>query len=930
VPVSFTFRDAARPATGVQLGPLTDPAIGDDGTVYWVDSTAGRILAVHDGQIRTIAGSSRVNQGFAGDGGDARAARLGFPTNVLVRDGDLLIVENTNQVIRRVDLDTGRIDTIAGRVPTPVTTPPCRPLDEFLIDGFGGACATAHPGSDDASLDDPVAITLDDAGNVIVTERRSTRIRRIDVDSGTISAPLLGGPRVPPDTLGVATSVDTLTSPGSIAFDPRGRLHVFEWGVSVDTGFGPGPSLLVGQTTTTALLLRLDDDGALVRVAGGGSGGDGPAREARLQAPNDLAFIGDDDAVFIEAGAVRRLRGDTITTVALPEGITGISSLAVDANGEAIVVDDTLSRVLRIADDDTVTTIADRSADPGLSFFYETMATSAGVVHVLDLADTSGGNFSTFDIAILRVDGATLAPVDFDDTALAADLDTNTFVVTGLIDEASDGGVELTLVRHAAHEVRRYRADGTSARIAGNGREPCRVGPRDDDGNAGPECDNDGDGLTAPDEVDAPIGNIADANAPLRFSTRINVTFPGVDDLDPRTATPRRASRQVVLQQTALARAPDGALVFGEQPGVAIGVRPGVPSAPLLENAARLRRLENGRLRAIVGPVHPPGPGLAVADAALYNARALVVLPDGAILAGGDEGRLVHIDDAVVVVAGGGDVASEVPGLTAAADLALPGLITGLARQENLLLIAGHEPADDDDAIIDGFADDARALCPPGRAGSGTLVLLTLDDLSDPDSWRLVQRDSGLDPLCGVTATDVAGRFAVAHRDQHCVTSWSADDGVGPALAGTCGEAGRFGDFLNHPGAVVARGDRLFVADLGNARLVRVDNGDPRTATVIVGADAVTALDFDLVAGQLAFDRFDNLGVASLTVVRQLQGVLDDDDDNDVLRTIYGQERGAFPEVSSFCLAGLDNDRDAAGGFVVSDACQRFLVRLLP
>ena len=63
---------------------------------------------------------------------------------------------------------------------------------------------------------------------------------------------------------------------------------------------------------------------------------------------------------------------------------------------------------------------------------------------------------------------------------------------------------------------------------------------------------------------------------------------------------------------------------------------------------ARLRRIDDGRLRTIVGPMHPPGPGLVALDAGLYNARALVTLPDGSVLAGGDDGRLLLVDDGVV------------------------------------------------------------------------------------------------------------------------------------------------------------------------------------------------------------------------------------------------------------------------------------------
>lgn len=86
---------------------------GNDGSIYFSDRKNNRIRKITaDGTIQTVAGNGAA--GFAGDGGPAVAAALNFPTDVeLDADGSLYIADSGNHRIRRVRSD-GVIETVAG------------------------------------------------------------------------------------------------------------------------------------------------------------------------------------------------------------------------------------------------------------------------------------------------------------------------------------------------------------------------------------------------------------------------------------------------------------------------------------------------------------------------------------------------------------------------------------------------------------------------------------------------------------------------------------------------------------------------------------------------------------------------------------------------------------------------------------------------
>jgi sugar lactone lactonase YvrE len=102
------------PLTGTPLnGPRTYAcdeagdlylALREGNAIYRVDSTT-----LH---LRHVAGSGE--QGYAGDGGPARLARLGGPKGLAWSRGMLYVADTENHVIREIDLAAGIIRTVLG------------------------------------------------------------------------------------------------------------------------------------------------------------------------------------------------------------------------------------------------------------------------------------------------------------------------------------------------------------------------------------------------------------------------------------------------------------------------------------------------------------------------------------------------------------------------------------------------------------------------------------------------------------------------------------------------------------------------------------------------------------------------------------------------------------------------------------------------
>ena len=181
-------------ATDAILNHPSGVAVAPTGDLYISDQDNQRIrkLVLPTGAITTVAGTGAP--GFGGDGGSATGAQLNLPAGLGVDPtGNLYIADQLNHRIRRVDVGTGIISTLAGR----------GPVGEGQ-GGFGGDGGEAT----EAQLNLPSGLAFDTRGNLLVADTLNHRIRRI---AGVTAAarPTITGP--PADGV-IVLATQTLTT----------------------------------------------------------------------------------------------------------------------------------------------------------------------------------------------------------------------------------------------------------------------------------------------------------------------------------------------------------------------------------------------------------------------------------------------------------------------------------------------------------------------------------------------------------------------------------------------------------------------------------------------------------------------------------------------------------------------------------------------
>jgi len=199
------------PADKATLNNPSGVAIDGAGNLYIADAgnNAIRKITSATGIIATVAGDGKP--GFKGDNGAATAAELNGPLGVSIDlSGDLYIADTANQRIRKVDLATKIITTVAG--------------DGFQsAGGFGGYKGDNGPAIE-AELSLPFAVVWDPQGNMYIPDSANNVVRRVDTQ-GTITtyagnnSPGLGGDGGP--------AIDAnLHLPEGLAVDPAGNLYI--------------------------------------------------------------------------------------------------------------------------------------------------------------------------------------------------------------------------------------------------------------------------------------------------------------------------------------------------------------------------------------------------------------------------------------------------------------------------------------------------------------------------------------------------------------------------------------------------------------------------------------------------------------------------------------------------------------------------------
>lgn len=191
-------------ATVSKIGYVNSICVDKFGNLYVADANNGRIrkVDVSTQVISTIAGNG--SHGFSGDGNAATAAEINIPTtgDIAIDDtGNIYISDAFNVRIRKVTKSTGVINTIAG-------------TGVHLHAGDGGSALSASFGS-------VAQLTLDNSGNIYVNDS-GCRIRRIST-SGVISTIAGTGNCGNSGDGGMATMANIVC--GGLTCDPVGNVY---------------------------------------------------------------------------------------------------------------------------------------------------------------------------------------------------------------------------------------------------------------------------------------------------------------------------------------------------------------------------------------------------------------------------------------------------------------------------------------------------------------------------------------------------------------------------------------------------------------------------------------------------------------------------------------------------------------------------------
>ena len=271
-------------AMKMAIGQTFGVEIGPDGALYVTEVQNHRIRRVDlkTQQISTVAGNGA--KGYSGDGGLATAASMNEPYEVRFDgDGHMYVVEMMNHIVRRIDAKTGRIQTIAG-------------TGERGYGGDGGLATKAQ-------LSRPHSIALDGNGQLYIADIGNHRIRRVNLATGVIDSIAGNEKRQLPKTGQTAT--------GNSILGPR-ALYVH------------GDDLWIALREGHSVWKMPLKTGILHHVAGSGKKGydqgGGDAKQATFNGPKGIA-VDEQGRVYVvdtENQVIRRIdpSANQVTTIA--------------------------------------------------------------------------------------------------------------------------------------------------------------------------------------------------------------------------------------------------------------------------------------------------------------------------------------------------------------------------------------------------------------------------------------------------------------------------------------------------------------------------------------------------------------------------------------------------------------------------------------
>jgi hypothetical protein len=319
---------------------------GRAGRPLWLELLETR--EVPSATITTVAGQRTA--GFGGDGGLAIHARMDQPSGVATdAKGDLYIIDDYNERVREVT-PKGTILTFAG-------------TGIVGDDGDGGPASMAT-----FEFGDGGGVAVDSQGDVFIADPDKGDVREV-TPNGIINTFAGGGDSPSGQGDGGLATQASLVEPYAVAVDARGDVFICDSGTNTIREVTPD-----GIIHTVAGMLSNDHP---IGGPGGFSGDGGPATQALLNEPSDVAVDSKGDLFIVDSGndRIREVTPNGIINTIAGNGTVGYKGnggratsaelnldnegcVAVDAKGNLFIADSGNNAIREVSTAGIITTVA--------------------------------------------------------------------------------------------------------------------------------------------------------------------------------------------------------------------------------------------------------------------------------------------------------------------------------------------------------------------------------------------------------------------------------------------------------------------------------------------------------------------------------------------------------------------------------------------